>query len=131
MGRKPRRMRARKRMTTLLRRTTDLLRSLSTTFHWKNILIWIKVFARKTDVVVAASRRRQCRNCTAVVANFPFTGCVKRVSLDAYRSENRGGKGKIGLIISSDDLITNVGCTRRRGRFLRWRQWKRLSVNFL
>ena len=48
-----------------------------------------------------------------MVATFTLSGYVKRVSLESYKVQKRGGKGKQGLSIVSDDVITNfiVGST--------------------
>jgi DNA gyrase subunit A len=48
-----------------------------------------------------------------MVATFTLSGYVKRVSLESYKVQKRGGRGKQGLSIVSDDVITNfiVGST--------------------
>ena len=43
-----------------------------------------------------------------MVATFTFKGYVKRVPLSSYRSQNRGGKGKMSLSMLEEDFITNI-----------------------
>jgi len=37
-----------------------------------------------------------------------MNGYIKRIPLSAYRAQNRGGKGKSGMSIKEEDVITNV-----------------------
>ncbi|UAT42926.1 DNA gyrase subunit A [Anaplasmataceae bacterium AB001_6] len=51
-----------------------------------------------------------------VVVNFTFTGYVKRVLLDNYKSQKRGGRGKISQIISDSDFVKDVFVTKNHSK---------------
>ncbi|QEK39385.1 DNA gyrase subunit A [Candidatus Sneabacter namystus] len=43
-----------------------------------------------------------------MVVTFTMSGYVKRLSLDTYRAQRRGGKGKLATNVQEDDAITNI-----------------------
>lgn len=43
-----------------------------------------------------------------VIITLTDSGYIKRMSMDEYRAQNRGGKGKTGMKVHSDDLVSKV-----------------------
>ncbi len=53
-----------------------------------------------------------------MVVTVTRTGYIKRSSLSNYRSQKRGGKGKLSMTMHNDDIITNVIATNTHDSML-------------
>jgi DNA gyrase subunit A len=67
-----------------------------------------------------------------IVVTLTQYGYIKRTSIDAYKSQKRGGKGITGLTIREDDFVTNIYTTSthhylmfftNKGRVYKLRAW--------